>query len=164
MSHFPLHSPTSSTRMARGRRLVTAAAAVMLVLSSTSAIAEQPHAPATHLPAYSALDDAHLRHLFHELMDRVDAGQKEQMRRVGKAAIADLDLLENKARNERAPRAAILLADTLDHAALERVRIAEMGVGEERSRRVDRLLIDLAAVMTPLQRAQFMAHMQEKAR
>lgn len=163
MTHFPLHSPTSSTRTARGRRLVTAAAAVMLVLSSTSAIAEQPHVPATRLPVHSALDDAHLRHLFHEPMDRVDAGQKQQMGRVGKAAVADLDLLESRAQNERAPRAGILLADTLDHAALERVRIAEMAVAEERSRRVDLLLIDLAAVMTPQQRAQFFAELQGAA-
>ena len=160
MNHFPLSALADATYAARRLYFFTAAAAVMLLMSSTSAIAGQPHAPATHLPAYSALDDAHLKRLFHDLMDRVDAGQKEQMSRVGKAAVVDLDLLEQKARAQRAPRAGILLADTLDHAALERVRIAEMGVAEERSRRVDRLLIDLAAVMTPQQRAQFSAQLQ----
>ena len=163
MTHFLPYSPAAFTSSTRRRYLFIAAAGAMLVMSSTSAIAGESHADVANVPAYSALDDAHLKHLFHELMDRVDAGQKEQMRRVGKAAVADLDLLENKARHERAPRAAILLAETLDHAALERVRIAEMAVTDERSRRVDRLLIDLAAVMTPTQRAQFMAHMQEKA-
>jgi Spy/CpxP family protein refolding chaperone len=135
----------------------------MFMVSGTSAIASPPHASPTHLPAYSALDDAHLKHLFHELMGRVDAGQKDQMRRVGHAALADLELLEGRARNERAPRAGILLAETIDHAALERVRIGEMAVAEERSRRVDLLLIDLATVMTPQQRARFNDELQGAA-
>ena len=163
MTHFPGSSPADATGSTQRRYLFAAAAAVMFMLSGTSANASPPHAPPTHLPAYSALDDAHLKHLFHELMGRVDAGQKDQMRRVGHAALADLELLEGRARNERAPRAGILLADTIDHAALERVRIAEMAVAEERSRRVDLLLIDLAAVMTPQQRTRFNDELQGAA-
>lgn len=161
MNHFPPSSVANATSATRRRCFLAAAATVVLVLSSTHALAAQPHAPAMQAPpAYSALDDAHLKHLFHELMERVDTGQREQMRRIGRAALSDLDLMEQEARVQRAPRAGILLADTVDRAALERVRTAEMAVADERSRRVDQLLIDLAAVMTPAQRAQFKADTQ----
>lgn len=167
MSHLQQSPIANTAPTIRRKRLFAAAATVVLVLSSTHAIAAQPHALATHAPthspAYSALDDAHLKHLFHELMERVDTGQGEQMRLIGRAALSDLDLLEQEARAQRAPRAGILLADTLDRAALEKVRVAEMAVSDERSRRVDQLLIDLAAVMTPAQRARFKADIQAMA-
>lgn len=162
MNHF-LPSPIANTIFATRRRCFFAAVTVVLVISGTHAIGSPPNAPATHAPAYSVLDDDHLKHLFHELMERVDIGQGEQMRRIGRAALSDLDLLDQEARAQRAPRAGILLAEALDRAALERVRIAEMTVAEERSRRVDQLLIDLAAVMTPAQRAQFKANIQAMA-
>lgn len=162
MNHF-LPSPIGNRVSATRRRCFFAAVTAMLVISGTQAIGSPPHAPATNAPAYSALDDDHLKHLFHELVERVDAAQGEQMRRIGRAALSDLDLIEQEARAQRAPRAGILLAETLDRAALENIRVAEMTVANERSRRVDKLLIDLAAVMTPPQRAQFKADIEARA-
>lgn len=167
MNPFQPSPIANSASSFRRSRLFAAAVTVVLALSGTQAIAAQPHARANHgplhAPAFSALDDAHLKHLSHELMERVDSGQGEQMRLIGRAALSDLELMEQEARAQRAPRAGILLADTIDRAALERLRVAEMSVADERSRRVDQLLIDLAAVMTAAQRARFMADIQSMA-
>lgn len=135
--------------------LVTAA---LLALASTGAIAGGGHAGIAHQPAqHGALDDMHLQHLIHHVMSQVDAPQKEKIQQIAQVAHADLQALEQRAQAARAPRARILLADVVDRGALERVRSAEMRIADERSRRVDQLLVDVAAVLTPQQRAQWQA-------
>lgn len=74
MNHF-LPSPNVNRIFATRRRCFFAAVTAMLVISGTHAIGSPPHAPATSPPAYSALDDDHLKHLFHELVERVDTAQ-----------------------------------------------------------------------------------------
>lgn len=107
--------------------------------------------------AYAALTDEHLRHLFHELMERIDETQRPKLVAVAKSAKVKLEEFEQRAQQARAPRRAIVLADVADLDALEAVRVAEMRVVEERSRYVDGLLVALAGVMTPAQRANFLS-------
>ena len=61
-------------------------------------------------------------------------------------------VLGGKGAYRRLKRAQILLADVVDRAALEHARVAELHIADERSRRVNHLLIDVAAVLTPQQR------------
>ena len=65
----------------------------------------------------------------------------------------------SRAAASRAPRAKILLADVIDRNALERERVDELHIADERSSRVNRLLIDVAAVLTPQQRLRLRAEM-----
>lgn len=116
-----------------------------------------------HPGPQAALDDAHLRQLVHHLADIGSVEQKTQFMDIAKAAVADLNGFEQQARQARGRRLQLLLRDTIDRAALERTRQEEMQVVDQRSRRVDRLLIDLAAVLTPQQRAQMSAHVQASA-
>lgn len=101
MNQFQQSPIASAASSIRPSLLLAAAVTVALVLSSTQAIAAQPHALANHgplhAPAFSALDDAHLKHLFHELTERVDSGRAEQMRRIGRAALSDLAAMEQEA-------------------------------------------------------------------
>lgn len=116
----------------------------------------------TYMPN-SPLDDAHLRHIVHYLFDRSSTAQKTQIANIAHAAKADLLALEQRATQARGRRIQLLLQDTLDRGALERTRVEEIQVTDQRSQRVDRLLIDLAEVLTPQQRAQLNAHVQDMA-
>lgn len=135
-------------------------------------VVAQPSAPrvAEHVVsaevsgAYAALTDEHLRHLFHELMGRVDDAQRSRLLAVGMLAKVKLEEFEQRAQQARAPRRAIVLADVVDRDALEGVRIAELRVMEERSRYVDNLLAAWAAVLTPGQRARFLADIKAATR
>lgn len=130
--------------------------------SRWSAAALSPEAPTPAAPPsarYEALDDDHLQHLVHYVMSRIDAPQQQQVKQVAHAAHEDLQALARRAQEARAPRARTLLADVIDQGGLERIRTAEMRIADERSRRVDRLLMDIAAVLTPQQRSQLRAEM-----
>jgi Spy/CpxP family protein refolding chaperone len=109
---------------------------------------------------YEALTDEHLKHLFHTILAKVSEEQRLRLVEVGMRAKSDLDELEQRARTARAPRRDILLADAIDRQALEQVRLAEMRVAEERSRRVDAFLVALVSVLTPQQRASFLAELR----
>lgn len=107
--------------------------------------------------AYAALTDEHLRHLFHELMGRIDHAQQTKLLAVASPAKLKLEEFAERAKQARAPRRAIVLSDVVDRVALESVRVAEMRVMDERSHYVDDLLVALAGVLTPAQRAKFLA-------
>ncbi len=155
MANLPTLRPASRRRF----RTLGVATAALLALLSSGVIAGNPHAGGTPSARHAALDDDHLRHLVHHVMSRIDAPQQQQVMQVAHAAQDDLQALERRAQEARAPRARILLADVVDRGGLERIRTAEMRVADERSRRVDRLLVDIAAVLTPQQRIQLRAEM-----
>lgn len=151
--------PTLRANPARRFRSLGVATAALLALVSSGAIAGSPHAGGPPSARYEALDDDHLQHLIHHVMSRIDAPQQQQVKQVAQGAHDDLQVLERRAQEARAPRARILLADVVDRDGLERIRTAEMRIADERSRRVDRLLMDIAAVLTPQQRSQLRAEM-----
>lgn len=105
------------------------------------------------------MDDDHLWRVIHFVTARIDEPQKERVERLANAAFAQLEVFEREAEEARAPRGQILLADRVDRAALERARVAELHIADERSRFVDRLLVDVAAVLTSPQRALLRAEM-----
>lgn len=161
----PLPQPTQRRH---GRAWTTLLVAALMSASMIGfAAAHDPGAihPAAgaHAGPNSPLDDAHLRQIVHYLMDGSSTAQKAQIADIAHAAKADLDALEQRARQARGRRIQLLLRDTLDRGALEHTRVEEMQLTDQRSQRVDRLLIDLAGVLTPQQRAQLNAHVQDLA-
>ncbi len=92
---------------------------------------------------------------------RIEQPQRERVEKLVLAAQNDFDAFERKAEEARAPRTRILLADVIDRAALERARAAEMKVADKRSRRVNQLLIDVVAVLTPAQRVRLRTDMSK---
>lgn len=113
---------------------------------------------------YGPLTDEHLGKLMHHLMARVDEKQKSRLIEIAKRAKPELERFEQRARQARAPRSGVLLADVIDRQALEQIRAAEMQVAQERSRLVDQALIEMASVLTPEQRAQLLSELQPPAR
>lgn len=143
-------------------------AGLAVAVASGAVLASSKHGVASAHAAepqsqYAALTDEHLKELIHHVMARVDASQKAQIIEIAHRAKPEFERFEVRAREARAPRKRVLLADVIDRTALERIRSAEMDVAQERSRRVDLLLVELVSVMTPQQRARFLAELQAPA-
>lgn len=135
--------------------------------SEALATPQQAHGAATPQASagqYGALTDEHLGKLMHHLMAQVDENQKSRLMEIAKRAKPELEIFEERARQARAPRRSVLLADVIDGRALEQIRAAEMQVAQERSLLVDQLLIEMASVLTPQQRAQLQSELQPPAR
>jgi len=132
---------------------LTMAATMLVALGSSGTVVAADAAVAPHTPQHRAMDDDHLRAVVQFVTERINEPQKGQVERLANDAFLKLDRLERRAEDARAPRGQILLADRVDRDALERARVAELHIADERSRNVDHLLIDIAEVLTPQQRA-----------
>ena len=108
---------------------------------------------------HGAMDDAHLSRLIEFVEARIDQPERLQVEKLVREASRDLEEFEQQAEGVRAPRAKILLADVIDRSALERERLDELHIADERSSRVNRLLIDVASVLTSEQRIRLRAEM-----
>jgi len=137
------------------RRLCNVAmlATMLLALGGSCTVVAADAAVAPHKPQQRAMDDDHLRAVIQFIAERIDEPQKERVERLGNNASQNLEMFERRAEDVRAPRGQILLADKIDVEALERARVTELHIADERSRYVDHLLIDIAKILTPQQRA-----------
>lgn len=156
------------SRIRRAYRMPLLVAGLAVAVASGAVLASSnPGVTSAHATKpqsqYAALTDDHLKELIHHVMALVDESQKAQIIELAHRAKPEFERFEARAREARAPRKHVLLADVIDRPALERIREAEMGVAQERSRRVDQLLVELVSVMTPQQRARFLAELQAPA-
>jgi Spy/CpxP family protein refolding chaperone len=158
MGTFSISHNSILTPARRCRYLAVAMAALLAVGGSGMAATAHP-AEAAHTQQHGAMDDDHLRQVIEFVMARIDEPQKEKVELLAHAARGDLEVFEQKAEDVRASRAQLLFADVVDRAALERARVAELHIADERSRRVNELLIDVATVLTPQQRARLRTEM-----
>ena len=89
-------------------------------------------------------------HIYVEV--QATAGQKERLDPILKEAGNDLAALHAQLRGGHDQVMALLAQPTVDRAALEDLRAAHMRTADEMSRRVVRLVADVADVLTPDQR------------
>lgn len=153
---------SSNTVAVTRRRTLSVVLMVILGIAGATAAGASDHAhhPATTATTrHGAMDDAHLSQLIRFIEARIEQPQRETVEKLVREADKDLTAFEQQAEVARAPRARILLADIVDRDALERARLDELHVTDERSRRVNQLLIDVAATLTPQQRARLRAEM-----
>ncbi|MDP3672956.1 MAG: periplasmic heavy metal sensor [Telluria sp.] len=78
--------------------------------------------------------------------------QQERLVAIATAALADLRPLREQHRASRLRGMQLLAAPTIDRAALEQVRVAQMQAADSRSRRMVQALADAAEVLAPEQR------------
>jgi len=91
-----------------------------------------------------------LKHLYVEI-DATDA-QKAQLAPIAKRAAADLLPLRERMRAARAEAIALLTGETIDRAAIERLRAEQLQLAEAGSKRLVAAIADVAEVLTPEQR------------
>jgi protein CpxP len=105
-----------------------------------------------------ALDPArieeHADRMVRHLAVEVDATseQQEQLRGVVKAAVKDLLPMRDKVRALHQRGRELLLAPTVDRAAIESLRVEHMALADAFSKRVSQALADAASILTPEQR------------
>lgn len=88
--------------------------------------------------------------------------QKERLVAIATAAQADLRPLREQQRAARLRGMQLLAAPTIDRAALEQVRVAQMQAADARSRRTVQAMADAAEVLTPEQRAKAAERMKRR--
>jgi Spy/CpxP family protein refolding chaperone len=93
-----------------------------------------------------------LKHLYVEI-DATDA-QKEKLGPIVKDAVKELRPLREKMRAARKEAVELLSRDSVDRAAMEKLRAEQMQAADQASRRITRALGDAAEVLTPAQRKQ----------
>jgi protein CpxP len=101
-----------------------------------------------------------LKHLYVEI-DATDA-QKERLAPIVKNAAKDLLPLREQMRNARREALALLGGETIDRAAIERLRAAQLQLAEAGSKRLAEALADAAEVLTPEQRKQLAERLQHR--
>jgi Spy/CpxP family protein refolding chaperone len=86
---------------------------------------------------------------------RLDATdeQKKRLTDIATAAARDLLPMRDKMREARKQARQILTAPTIDRAALETLRAAQLAEADAASRRLAQAIADAADVLTPEQRA-----------
>jgi protein CpxP len=103
-----------------------------------------------------------LKHLYVEI-DATDA-QKERLAPIVKKAAQDLLPLREQMRSARREALALLGGETIDRAAIERLRAAQLQLAEAGSKRLAEALADVAEVLTPAQRKQLAERLQHRRR
>jgi protein CpxP len=103
-----------------------------------------------------------LKHLYVEI-DASDA-QKTQLAPIVKQAAGELLPMRNQMRDARRQAIALLTGETIDRAAIERLRAEQLQHAETGSRRLARALADAAEVLTPAQRKLLAERMMHRRR
>jgi Spy/CpxP family protein refolding chaperone len=92
------------------------------------------------------------------ILNRIQASdtQREQVKGVLTQALQDLAPLRDRHREHRDAFAAALAEQSVDRAALEQLRRAELQLAEQASTRIVTALADIADALTPEQRAKLL--------
>jgi Spy/CpxP family protein refolding chaperone len=101
-------------------------------------------------------------HMIDRLLPDGTAAQKAQVATIIKTAMADLKPLREQRRAARQQGIKILSQPTIDRAALEQVRVSEVQLADQVSKRMTQALADTAEVLTPEQRARVAAHLKKR--
>lgn len=135
--------------------------------STTSTVGAEHHQHHKHF-RHGAWGSAHakkrMEHRIERMLTSVNASaeQKTKVKAIAKAAFDDLRPLEKISRANRAQQFELLTQPKIDTAALERLRQQKLQLADQRSERINKALIDAAAVLTPAQRGELATHMKEK--
>lgn len=168
-SHAPSHASSHTPRS--GRRWLIAAALAVAVGAAGASVANvgaglfihAGHgAHAGRMPMDPAAFDTHIDTLVEHLPAGASVDQKARVGAIAKAAIADLRPAHEQLRTAHAQARALLLAPTIDRAALEQLRATQMQHADIISRRILAAVEDAAEVLTPAQRAAFAGHAKNR--
>lgn len=89
--------------------------------------------------------------------------QQEKLTAIAKQAAKDLEPLRGQHLEARKQALELLSRDTVDRAALEKLRAEKLGQADAASRRIMQALADAAEVLTPEQRKKVAEHVASRA-
>ena len=107
--------------------------------------------------------NAHIDRMLKHLYVEVDAteAQKAQIDPLVKQAMQDLAPLHGQLGSTHQQAIALLGAPSIDRAALESMRAQKMAMADQASKRLVKLMADVADVLTPEQRSKLAEHLQQ---
>jgi Spy/CpxP family protein refolding chaperone len=154
---------TASITTSGARRKVAIVAAVLGGIALTVGAVAQNAAPggfhhghhgAQMANASPADVAAHVEQMLQHVYVETGAtpAQQAQIAPLVQATATDLMQLHGQFHTEHAQMLALLAADTIDRAALENARVAQLNVVDQASKELVQLLADTAGVLTPEQR------------
>lgn len=160
------HAAAPAPRSGR-RWLIAAALAVTVGTAGASFAYGGPglpghHGHAGHMAMDPAAMDAHIDKMVEKLAADASPDQKARVAAIAKAAMADLRPAHAQFRQAHARAHELLMAPTIDRAALEQLRAAQIQQMEVISRRILAAVEDAADVLTPEQRAKFAQHLRSR--
>lgn len=88
--------------------------------------------------------------------------QRERIAAIVKAAAADLRTIREQHMKERRQSLALFAAPTIDRAALEKLRVEQLQLGDSASRRMLQAMMDCAEVLNADQRAKLIQRWQRR--
>jgi protein CpxP len=112
------------------------------------------HASHATMASDPARMNEHVERMVKHFAVETDASpaQQEKLSGIVKSAFADLAPLRDKLRAARVDAIKLMKADTVDRAAIERLRADQLLVAETTSKRLTQAIADAADVLTPQQR------------
>jgi protein CpxP len=130
------------------------------------ASAQAPHHGMRHGPMDPATAEKRIDRMVERIVPDASAEQKAKISGIFKAAAKDMRPLREQHRAAHQQAIKILSQPTIDRAALERVRVNQMRLADQMSKRMTQAMTDAAEVLTPAQRAKaaerFRQHMEHR--
>lgn len=128
--------------------------AIAIAIAGTFAFFGHRHGWHRGGPVDPARVEAHVDWMLKRFYSRIDATdeQKQKIGPIVKAAAKDLLPMREQLRAARGKAAALLEAPTVDRAAVEQLRLDQMKLADDASKRLTQALADTAEVLTPAQR------------
>jgi periplasmic protein CpxP/Spy len=104
--------------------------------------------------AIEAIVDAHIDRMIRHVAVEIDATaeQQDKLRSIAHAAVKDLLPVREKVQAARATGLELLLQQTIDRAALEKLRADQIAIHDAASRRLIQAIADAAETLAPEQR------------
>jgi len=112
---------------------------------------------------YAPMDVEQLHDIFAHLLATAPPERQAALQALGASAHPELQALNERALAAHRRKVDLLLQDALDRPALDRARAEEIEASNRLAERIDAALVDLAALMTPEQRAQMREHVHGHA-
>jgi Spy/CpxP family protein refolding chaperone len=158
-------------RQHRGRRWVKAGIAAAIVGAvAVAGISFARNADGCHgrfgMAMHGNMDPAmmskHIDHMVDHLLADGTPEQKAKVRAIAKAAMDDLIPLraQHRAAHEQAIK--LLTQATIDREALEKLRVDQMRLADQASKRITQAVADAADVLTPEQRLKLVEHLKKR--
>lgn len=104
----------------------------------------------------------HIDRMVNRMLADGTAEQKAKVSAIAKAAMNDLRPLRALHQEAREKALKLLTQATIDPAALEQLRMDEMQLADQASKRITQAIADAATVMTPEQRMKLAEHLKKR--
>ena len=165
----PSESPKHPLRLSR-RWVLAGMAAIAVSVLSIAGISYAGDAPGwqghRHHMGMAQMDPEmaakRIDHMINRLLADGTAEQKAAVAAIAKAAMNDLQPLRAQHRAAREQGLNLLTAPTIDRAALEQLRVSQMQLADQASKRISQALADAAEVLTPEQRAKLAERVKQR--